>query len=180
MKKYFQSTVPAFQSLCHDRFWQQVLWSEVRTLDLLRAPPGLLGAPGFTSDGYNNNAYEVTIQSPIGCEKQQHLSTSPSNHVIALSSSPYRFPWFGQHFRPYDLSCKGFCMTSPVCMYIIPIGIFLTYWLGMSKNWKIFKRCSKAPALLKLGHLSLGTSLRQFTRETARFQRCTFHDSENN
>ena len=52
VKNCFQSTVSAFQSLCRDRFWQQVLWSEVRTLGLLRAPLGLLGAPGFTSDEY--------------------------------------------------------------------------------------------------------------------------------
>ena len=48
---------------------------------------------------------------PNGCAKQQHLSTSPSNHTIASSSSPHCFPWFGQHFPPYDLSCKGFCMN---------------------------------------------------------------------
>ena len=48
---------------------------------------------------------------PNGCEKQLHLSTSPSNHVIAWSNSPYCFPWFGQHVPPYDLSCKGFCMN---------------------------------------------------------------------
>ena len=34
----FSSTVSAFQSLCRDRFWQQVLWSGVRTLVLLGAP----------------------------------------------------------------------------------------------------------------------------------------------
>ena len=52
---------------------------------------------------------------PNGCEKQQQLSTSPSNHVIALGSSLYRFPCFRQHFSTYyDLSSKGF--------YINPLG----------------------------------------------------------
>ena len=48
---------------------------------------------------------------PNGCEKQQQLSTSPSNHVIALGSSLYRVPWFRQHFSTYDLSSKGFCIN---------------------------------------------------------------------
>ena len=45
VKARFSSTVCAFQSLCRDRFGQQVLWSEVRTLGLLGARPGLLGSP---------------------------------------------------------------------------------------------------------------------------------------
>ena len=65
MKDGFSSTGSAFGSLCRDRFGQQVLWSEVRTLGLLGAfweqlkatgllgaPVGLLGATGFTSDKY--------------------------------------------------------------------------------------------------------------------------------
>ena len=44
VKDGFSSRVSAFQSLCRDRFWQQVLWSEVRTLDLLGGALGLLGA----------------------------------------------------------------------------------------------------------------------------------------
>ena len=38
---------------------------------------------------------------PHRCEKQQqHLSTSPSHHVVALSSSQKRFSWFATHFQP--------------------------------------------------------------------------------
>ena len=48
----FSRTVSSFQSLSRDRFWQQVLWSEVRTLGVLGAPVGLLEVPGFTSDKY--------------------------------------------------------------------------------------------------------------------------------
>lgn len=36
---------------------------------------------------------------PNRCRKQ-HLSTSPSNHVIAVSSSLYRFPWFATYVQP--------------------------------------------------------------------------------
>ena len=65
VKDCFSSTVSAFQNLRPDRFWLQVLWSEVRTLDLgassrpfgaaiglLGAPAGLLGATWFTPDEY--------------------------------------------------------------------------------------------------------------------------------
>ena len=51
MKDCFSSTVSGFQNLRRDRFWQQVLWSEVRALDLgtssrpFGAAIGLLGAP---------------------------------------------------------------------------------------------------------------------------------------
>ena len=51
VKDCFSSTVSAFQNLRRDRFWQQVLWSEVRALDLgtssrpFGAAIGLLGAP---------------------------------------------------------------------------------------------------------------------------------------
>ena len=43
----------------------------------------------------------LSLRYRCGCE----------NHAIALRSSPYRFPWFVQHFPPYDLPCKGFCMN---------------------------------------------------------------------
>ena len=42
VKDCFSSTVSAFQNLCRDRFWQQVLRSEVRALDLLGRALGLL------------------------------------------------------------------------------------------------------------------------------------------
>ena len=51
VKDCLSSTISAFQNLCRDRFWQQVLWSEVRALDLgtssrpFGAAIGLLGAP---------------------------------------------------------------------------------------------------------------------------------------
>jgi hypothetical protein len=83
-KDCFSSTVSAFQSLSRDRFWQQVLFSEVRTPGLLRAPLGLFGAPGFTSDEDKNNANEVTIQSHMAGKK----TTTPFNFTI---KSSYRF-----------------------------------------------------------------------------------------
>ena len=55
---------------------------------------------------------------PNGCEKEQHLATSPSNHVIPSSSSPYHSPWFATHFQPEDLSCRGFCLNPfGLCKY---------------------------------------------------------------
>ena len=55
---------------------------------------------------------------PNGCEKEQHLATSPSNHVIPSSSSPYHSPWFATHFQPEGLSCRGFCLNPfGLCQY---------------------------------------------------------------
>ena len=50
----------------------------------LRAPLGLFGAPGFTSDEDKNNANEVTIQSHMAGKK----TTTPFNFTI---KSRYRF-----------------------------------------------------------------------------------------
>ena len=94
----FSSTVSAFQRLCRSRFWQQLLWSELCTL-------GLLGAPGFMSDTYENILKHTKIIHTIclynlkGCVKQ-HLSISPSDHAVALSNSSYLFPWFVTHLQP--------------------------------------------------------------------------------
>ena len=38
------------------------------------------------------------LSTPNSYGKAERLSNSWWNHVIALSSSPYRFPWFAQHF----------------------------------------------------------------------------------
>ena len=102
MKDCLSSTISAFQNLCRDRFWQQILWSEVRALDLLGRALRLLEQLSACK----------TMHTRIWLrKKKQQLSTSPSNHVIALGSSIYRFPWFRQHFSTYDLSSKGFCIN---------------------------------------------------------------------
>ena len=101
MKDCLSSTISAFQNLCRDRFWQQILWSEVRALDLLGRALRLLEQLSACK----------TMHTRIWLRKKQQLSTSPSNHVIALGSSIYRFPWFRQHFSTYDLSSKGFCIN---------------------------------------------------------------------
>ena len=111
VKDCFSSTVSAFQNLRHDRFWQQVLWSEVRALDLGTRSRLLEQLPGFWEhlqafweplDSHLTKIKTMHMRLyyviPNGCEKEQQLSTSPSNHVIALGSSLYRFPWFRQHF----------------------------------------------------------------------------------
>ena len=84
VKDCFSSTGSEFQSLRRNRFWHQILRSEVST-------PGLLGASGFTSGWYYKKHSGLPYTIPKGCEKK-HLSTSPSNYVIALSGSPYSYP----------------------------------------------------------------------------------------
>ena len=97
---------------------------------LLGAPLSLLGAPGFTPRNTEtmhtmlkpNNAYQVTIQS--------HMAAAHNNNtfeLIALSSSPYRFPWFATHFQPWDLSSRSFCMNLVgFCSY----GVCVFCWLS--------------------------------------------------
>ena len=120
MKDCLSSTISAFQNLCRDRFWQQILWSEVRALDLLGRALRLLEQlsafcghlQAFWEPLDSHLANTKTMHTRIWLrKKKQQLSTSPSNHVIALGSSLYRFPWFRQHFSTYDLSSKGFCIN---------------------------------------------------------------------
>ena len=108
LKDCFSSTASAFQNLCRGRFWQQVLWSEVSVVDLLGRGFGLLELLSafwehlqafwepFDSHLRNTKTMHTRLYYaiPHGCEKQQQLSTSPSNHAIALGSSLYRCPWF--------------------------------------------------------------------------------------
>ena len=88
MKDCFSSIVSAFKSLCRDRFWQQVLWSEVRTLGPLGAPLGLLRAlDSHPTNTKPINGYEDTIQSPNWLRK----TTAPFNFTI---KSRYSFIFF--------------------------------------------------------------------------------------
>ena len=111
MKDGFSSTGSAFGSLCRDRFGQQVLWSEVRTLGLLGAAKGHrpFGSTCRPLGSHWIHIGQILKQCIRGCytitkciEQQQHLSTSPSNHVIA-------FRGLGNMLHQEGLSCKGFC-----------------------------------------------------------------------
>ena len=138
-KDCFSSTVSAFQSLSRDRFWQQVLFSEVRTPGLCEHRQAFLEPLGSHPTKTKTMQMRLLYNPTWLGRKQQHLSTSQSNHVIALSSSPYRFPWFGQHFPPYDLSCTDFCMSLlGLCSYILYIYVCVYIYITYIINTYVF------------------------------------------
>ena len=75
--------------LYRDRFWQQVLWSEVRSA--YSRPFASTSRPfGEPLDSHPTNTKTMHMRllyNPKWLRKKQHLSTSPSNNVIAC----YRF-----------------------------------------------------------------------------------------
>lgn len=97
VKDCFSSTGSEFQSLRRNRFWHQILRSEVTT-------PGLLGASGFTSGWYYKKTFRAAIYNPKGLRKK-----TPFNFTIKLY---YRFKWFTifLSMQPQGLLCRGFGM----------------------------------------------------------------------
>ena len=85
VQDFFSSTVSAFQSLCLDRFWQQVLWSEVRTLGFMGAPLGQAFWEPLGSHPANTKTMHMrSLYNPKWLRK----TTTPFNFTI---KSRYRF-----------------------------------------------------------------------------------------
>lgn len=81
VKDCFSSTGSEFQSLRRNRFWHQILRSDARPFGSIWFHIRLI---------LQRNIQGCHIQSQRVAKK--HLSTSPSNDVIALSASPYFYP----------------------------------------------------------------------------------------
>ena len=118
----------------------------------------------------NNNAFQLHHQI--------------INHVIALSGSPYRFSWFGQHFRPYDLSCKGFCMPSPYVCIHYTYRYFPHVLTGKVQKLKDFQALLQGPGtsqartpLIRRKSETIYTRNNQVPTMHSLYK---FHDSENN
>ena len=104
VKDGFSSTVSPFQNLCRDRFWQQVLWSEVSALDLLGRAPGLLEQlsafwehlQAFWEPVDSHLTTTKTVHTrlyyviPNGCEKRKKTTTTTTAFNFTIKSR-YRY-----------------------------------------------------------------------------------------